>query len=323
MSIAVLWNARAGSAARASLDDVRRRLGDPLIYELAAGRSAASCVRDALARAASIVVAAGGDGTVSAVAGALAGSPAALGVLPLGTANSCAAALDIPAELDAALALLEPSRGAPAARAIDLAQVTGAAGRRVMILHCMVGFHADTIASTTTDAKRRWGVLAYAASALRELAQLAPFDVELATPDHVIRCEAIAVGAANLAPARSVLAHGPSHVLGDDGKLDVTVIAARSIAEAVATGLHLYRSARGGEPARRDNVGSFATPRVEIRAAPAQQVLVDGEPFGDTPVTVETLPRALRVIAPPVATDAPADAPLDGLPGLEIRERGA
>ena len=49
------------------------------------------------------IVAAGGDGTVSAVASALVGTQAALGVLPLGTLNHFAKDVGIPLDLDAAV----------------------------------------------------------------------------------------------------------------------------------------------------------------------------------------------------------------------------
>ncbi len=61
----------------------------------------------AVAERAGIVVAAGGDGTVSAVAGAVAGSASRLGVLPLGTFNFFARGLGIPDDLEGALAVLE------------------------------------------------------------------------------------------------------------------------------------------------------------------------------------------------------------------------
>jgi YegS/Rv2252/BmrU family lipid kinase len=314
---ALVCNPRAGGATGATLAQLRARLGAVTCYELDGACDVDRCVRAAVAGGAELVIAAGGDGTVSAVAAELIGHPRThLGVLPIGTSNSFAAALGIPADLDGALELLST----PQRRVIDAALVTGPTDRRVMILHTMVGFHADAIETTTTEAKRRWGVLAYAASAMRQLAGLEPFAVQLTTDDHVIRCRATAVAVANVAPLKTVLAHGPSHLLADDGRVDLTIVAAETIAEAIATGVHLYRSARDGEPAARANIGSFSAARVVIAAVPPQRVLVDGEPFGETPITVETLPRALTVIAPPPATaeGPPIEAPLLGLPDLEI-----
>jgi len=62
--------------------------------------------RKAVDRGDTLVIAAGGDGTIEEVATALIHSPAALGILPLGTMNNLARALGIPLELaDAALLL--------------------------------------------------------------------------------------------------------------------------------------------------------------------------------------------------------------------------
>lgn len=342
MRIAVVWNAQAGHAPGAEPAVVRQRLATDLaaevdLFDVCDERSAADCTREALARGAEVVIAAGGDGTVSGVGAELVGRAARLGLLPLGTSNSFAAALGIPAAVDEALALLVTALALPADaarlvapampaaplledRLLDVAIVRGAAGERCMLLHCMIGFHADVIAETTCDAKQRWGVLAYAASAARRLAQIDTFAAELATDDHVVRCRASAIAAANLAPIKTVLAHGPSHLLGDDGRVDITIVAAETMAQAIATGVHLWRSAREGEPAHRETVGSLSTARVTIATEPPQQVLIDGEPFGITPVSIETRPRALRVIAPPApfAEGPPAEASLIGLPELQI-----
>jgi diacylglycerol kinase family enzyme len=332
--IALVWNARAGSAAGAEADGVRERLAstgaEVDVYDVCDERNVAQCARAALGSGAEIVVAAGGDGTVSGVGAELIGKGVRLGVLPTGTSNSFAAALGIPAEIEGALELLvaatapQPAQAvAPAApddRRLDVAIVRGAEGEKAMVLHCMIGFHADVISETSGDAKQRWGVLAYAASAVKRLAQIDTFAVELTTDAHVVRCRATAVAAANLAPIKTVLAHGPSHLLGDDGQVDVTIVAAETMAEAIATGVHLWRTARDGEAADRDSVGSLSAARVTIATEPPQSVLVDGEPFGTTPISIETLPRALRVIAPaaPHAEGPPAEASLIGLPELEI-----
>ena len=322
MEVALIWNGRAGSATDVDVDELKARVQAAMSREVTivdAGEDPRAAARGAIAAGARVLIAAGGDGTVSACATELIGKDIELGVLPVGTSNSFAAALEIAATLDEAIANL----GRADRRVIDAAVVTRSGERRVMIMHCMVGVHAEAIEETPASAKRRWGALAYAATGLKKLASAAPFAVALQTAEHVVRCKAIAIAVANLAPLKTVLAHGPSHLLADDGRVDVTIVAADSIAEAIATGVHLYRSARDHEAASRDNVGSFSTPRVEITAEPAQRVLVDGEAFGETPVVVETLVRALTVIAPPpaVAEGDPVEAPLLGLPDLEVSPR--
>src|SRR5689334_15320654 len=68
---------------------------DVEIVALRQGQNPAEAAREAGSRA-SVVVAAGGDGTVSSVASGIVDSPAALGILPLGTLNHFAKDLHIP-----------------------------------------------------------------------------------------------------------------------------------------------------------------------------------------------------------------------------------
>lgn len=328
MSISVVWNGRAGSSAGISADEVQRALaaatGDTVTIEQVTGEQTPdACARKAIAAGATTVVAAGGDGTVSAVAAELVGANAILGVLPLGTSNSFAAALGIPAEIADAIQTIARRDQ----QAVDLAYVTGSEGRKAMILHCMIGIHADAIANASAPAKKRWGVLAYVASAMREIVKLEPFSVEIepvGEPEQgIVRCQATSIAAANLAPLKTVLAHGPSHVLGNDGLIDVTIVAAHSALETIATAVHLYRHARDGEAATRDNIGSLSARGVRITTTPPQKVLVDGEEFGTTPVAIEVVQGALTVWAPPppAAEGPPVEASLIGLPDLELPAR--
>lgn len=78
-------------------------------------------IGSALAGDADVIVAAGGDGTVLAVAEALVGSDKTLAVLPLGTLNGLARDLGLALDLPGAIAQL----GALEQRAIDVAEVNG------------------------------------------------------------------------------------------------------------------------------------------------------------------------------------------------------
>ncbi|MGK4003491.1 YegS/Rv2252/BmrU family lipid kinase [Sorangium sp. So ce1036] len=318
---ALVLNPAAGHAGD-GVESLPARLGGEFalrIYETAPGRSAAACAEAACREGASLVIAAGGDGTVSSVASALVGTDVCLGVLPLGTANSIAHTLGIPDTLEGALEVL--ARGEPLA--IDVARANG----RTMVLLSAVGLHADTVGETPQELKQRWGVLAYVGTGLKKLMSLSPFGVEIETDDQRIHCRATAVTIANMAPVRTVLAQGPSVVSPEDGRLDLTIVSATTLVEAVAAGLHLLKTAMEGEPVERDNIGFLAARRFRLTTDPPQHVLIDGEEAGTTPLVVECLPRALRVLAPRREEGrAPPPAPegevkLEGLPDLEVEPK--
>lgn len=317
-SLAIVFNEGAGSSGRERADDLVRLFSRELevrLHTISSGRSAEDCTRVALAEGAEVVLAVGGDGTVSGVAGALVGGDATLAVLPRGTANSFATALGLPFDPEDVCDLL---------RSGSVQQIDAASCRdRTMILHATVGAHADVIGGTPRNAKNRWGALAYAASALEKLVALEPFAVRIEADEHVIVCSAVVVTVANLAPVRTLVAQGPASVRGDDALLDVTIVAATGLVDAVAAGAHLLQTALAGEPAARDDIGYFACRRVRIEADPPQRVIVDGEAVGPTPVAVELHPRSLRVAAPQ-AEEAGAPRPrakLAGLPDVNVTRR--
>ncbi len=74
-----------------------------------------------LARTFDVVVAGGGDGTVSAVASGLVGTKASLGVLPLGTLNHFAKDLGIPLDIEGAVLAIAKGKQ----RRVDVAEVNG------------------------------------------------------------------------------------------------------------------------------------------------------------------------------------------------------
>jgi diacylglycerol kinase family enzyme len=84
-----------------------------------------------------VIVAAGGDGTQSAVAAALAGTPTLMGVLPMGTLNHFAKDLGVPLEIDAAARVIVNGRP----RAIDVGQVN----ERVFINNSSIGLYPHVV----------------------------------------------------------------------------------------------------------------------------------------------------------------------------------
>lgn len=141
-SIAVIVNGGAGAIKAdprvgARLQELFGAAGsDVAIVAPPSPRGLAEAAREA-SRRASIVVAAGGDGTVSSVAAALVDSPAALGVLPMGSRNHFAKDLHIPLALDDAVATIVTGQ----IGRVDVGQVND----RIFINNASIGVYPGMI----------------------------------------------------------------------------------------------------------------------------------------------------------------------------------
>jgi len=269
--------------------------------------------KDAIAQGAKIIIASGGDGTLSAAASALVGTHIPLGVISRGTANAFAAALELPDTIEAAC---ETILGR-ATRVVDAALCNGSP----MVLLAGIGFEAETVERADRQAKKRFGILAYVMAGLQELRDLSSFTAEIETEDKVITVTASAVTIANAAPATSILAQGPAGVIFDDGLLDITVVSPTSRAGAIAAAYHLLQTASQESSAERGDIGYLRARRVIIRTEPPQKVVLDGEIFGDTPVDVECVPGGLTIFVPPDAAPPSPVEKLEGLPNLTIESK--
>lgn len=169
-SVALIVNPNAGRLSGKTRDEVvdlvRRRL-DAEIFYTAARDAGASFAREAVEAGAEVVVAFGGDGHVNEVVNGIQGSGARLGIIPGGTMNVFARALNIPLDPMKAvdrlrLALSDPGRKVPLGRMDD----------RLFTFSAGCGFDAETAERVERDipAKRRFGELFFYWSAFRVLA---------------------------------------------------------------------------------------------------------------------------------------------------------
>jgi diacylglycerol kinase family enzyme len=102
----------------------------------------------AVADGMNLVIAAGGDGTVSAVASVLAGTEVALGILPTGTLNHVAKDLKIPLALEEAVAVISRRR----IDRIDIAEVNG----RVFVNNSSLGVYPAMVMLRSAEERRGW-----------------------------------------------------------------------------------------------------------------------------------------------------------------------
>ena len=264
----------------------------------------------AIDRGAEAIIAAGGDGTLSAVAAALMNTNIPLGIISRGTANAFANALDLPTTIPEACAAIL----AGDTKVVDMAWCNGLP----MVLLAGIGFEAETVNLADRDAKNRLGMLAYVFAGIQQLHNLQQFEVEIELEDKIITVSAAAITIANAAPATSILAQGGSQVVFDDGMLDLTIVAPATPLIAIEIAFDLLSSTMLGEASGRDDVGFLRSKWFKVTTNPPQQVVVDGEVIGTTPVEIECIPNGLTVYAPQMEGVQPLEK-LEGLPNLTIK----
>jgi YegS/Rv2252/BmrU family lipid kinase len=259
------------------------------------------------------IIVSGGDGTISAVADVLIETDIPLGIIPRGTANAFAAALNIPDNIQLACEIILTGK----TKKIDAARCNG----KPMVLLTSIGFEAEVIDDTTRQAKNRWGILAYLQTAIQELSHLQNFEVEIETEDKIVHTIKVgAVGIANAAPPISIFAQGPAEIIYDDGLLDVTIVVMENWTEAIAASFHLLRSGQQGQAAQRNDIGYLRARSVKINANPPQKVAVDGENIGTTPVEIKCIPGGLNLFVPKTVPEKPLEK-FENLPKLQVESK--
>lgn len=190
---------------------------DPAVHLTTRAETGRAQAAAAVAAGAELVVVAGGDGTVRAVAHGVAGSGVELGIVPTGTANLLAHNLGLPRVVDAAVRVALTGRARPVD--LGLARVDDSEDLPFVVLAGM-GHDAATVAATRPGLKDRIGWPAYLApAAVSALRRPVPVTVrhDGGDPEHL---RVWSVLAANCGRVRAGVHIAPGGLV-DDGLLDV------------------------------------------------------------------------------------------------------
>ncbi|WP_107666390.1 YegS/Rv2252/BmrU family lipid kinase [Cyanothece sp. BG0011] len=264
----------------------------------------------ALKEGVKIIIASGGDGTISAVAGVLINTDARLGIIARGTANAFASALGMPDTIEQQCQTILEGK----TKVVDTALCNG----KPMIVLAAIGLEADTISQAEREMKDNLGQLAYILSGVQQLQALEPFEVNINSEEKNIRLDAIAVSIANAAPPTSFLAQGAAQTIADDGLLDVTVMTSDNLAETVATSYHLLQNALLNNEAEHQDITYWRTKQVKITTELPLQVAIDGDVVCQTPLTIECKPKSLTIFAPPQQADELSNEDIQTLPNSSV-----
>jgi diacylglycerol kinase (ATP) len=244
-----------------------------------------------------VVIVAGGDGSINEAATALALSDVALGVLPSGTANVWARQIGLPVPM-----ALYPNQLVDAARMLSSGRVRpidlGRVGDRYFVLWSGIGFDAHVAAQVEPRPPwvKRFGLVGYGWRAFGAAIKYRGTHMTVDVDDQHIKCRALMVLISN-APLYGGIARVAAEAILDDGRLDVSIFKGDSFFQAVGHILRvlLRRGARAPEAIM------LRGQHIRVDAQRQCYVHVDAEPIGHTPVDVDIVPKALRVLVPTTA----------------------
>ena len=310
------------NAAAGSIGDARAREREGAIREAfaaagvevevrrCAGPRLCDTAREAATSGVDAVVAAGGDGTVSAVASALAGTTVPLAVLPLGTLNHFARDLGMPDDLGEAARAIAAGRVAP----VDVGEVNG----RIFVNNSSIGLYPLVVRTREAEQKAtghgKWRAMATAVWRVLRRFPLLSVCVRHDAGAVVTRTPFVFVG--NNAYQLGPLAIGQRQRL-DGGHLSLYVMRCRSRARMLWLSLRaILQGADAIEDLEAEDVDAA---QITLRRARVQ-VAVDGEVVTmDTPLRYAIRAGALLVVHPPAADDAatvPEARPAGALAGV-------
>jgi diacylglycerol kinase family enzyme len=296
--LAVVLNVSAGMLAARLTDRPVARVSDAFrLHGIEAGVEAVARSRldDALRAAsrsdADAIVIGGGDGTLNAGVGPLLGCGKPLGILPLGTRNHFARDLGIPQDLDGAVATVAAGH----VREVDV----GATNGGHFLNNCSIGLYPAAVRGREELRRRhghgRWLAMLYACVAVFRRYPL--LTVTLRVEDGAARLATPFVFVGNNAYEFHLFA------LGRRRRVDAGVLAAYLARDPGRLGLlrMAFRALLGRLEQDRDFRALHATELHIETGRRGLTVALDGElTSASPPLVCRVLPRALRVLAPPL-----------------------
>jgi YegS/Rv2252/BmrU family lipid kinase len=257
-----------------------------------------------------LIIACGGDGTISEVANGILESKeeVELGILPGGTGSDFRRTLNMPANIAAAARALRAGR----TRVIDAGRVTfvndrGERETRFFVNVASFGMSTEVLSRTASGEARKWipafaprklsSRLSYATATVQTTLASTPTEIYLQVdeqPERPLRLAEFAVanaryygGGMKIAPAAKI----------DDGYLDVVTIGDVSAFRILTNAPRLYFGAH----LRMDEVTHALARQIVARPMKKNEevrVELDGEVLGRLPATFEIMPGVLRVRCP-------------------------
>jgi diacylglycerol kinase family enzyme len=292
--IAVLLNPTAGGSKTSDLPGKLEAMfaaagaaANVTVLESAAGTGDA--VRRALDSGATVVAAAGGDGTINTVATALLGADVPLGVLPMGTLNHFAKDLGVPADVAQAVGVVVNGRRIR----VDVGEVNG----RIFLNNSSIGIYPDIVLereALRASGLRKWTAFAIATARVMRRFRGVVVRVNSESVSGTFRTPFLFIGNNEY--------HVDGLKIGSRATLDGGQLYAYAAPRLKAAGLPaLAATALLGRATSNPSLRAFATSELEVGTPGRRRlhVALDGEVERmATPLRYRVRPGSLQVMAP-------------------------
>lgn len=292
-TVAVLVNPAAGKGkgGRSAPDIAARLRAHGMDAAMLVGVDAdetLAMAREAVANGAKTLVAAGGDGTVHLALQAVADTPTALAVIPVGTGNDNADLLGMPSDVDECVRIIAERT----VRALDLGHVTTSDGTSRWFLGVLSSGFDSTVNERANAMTWPSGTARYLIAMVRELRTFRALPYRLTVDGERFegRGMLLAVGNGSCYGGGMRVCEG---AVPDDGVLTCTWLHELGKAEFLRVFPQVYRGTHLSHPKVQQLNGTV----IEVDA-PGQVVYADGERIGPLPARIESHPGALQVIVP-------------------------
>jgi diacylglycerol kinase family enzyme len=296
--LAIIANPVSGGGKwRDNKDEIIQRLSVKYVvsvFETKVDISAESLTQKAIENGHTVIVACGGDGTVSEVASLVINTDITLGVMPMGTTNALSHVLHGTGSKVYPIALCCDAIVEGKSKTID----TALCNDELVLLMASIGFGQKMIESADRKEKDIGGQFAYLKGLWNAVQLDETFNLKVKVDDEPeLSIESTSLVIANAAPFTTVLAQGGGGPSISDGLLDITWLPGNtSVSEQVLNLADLALSGLSGADANPD-IYFKQGKSVRISSCSSISYMVDGENRQADELFLSVQPASLKVLA--------------------------
>lgn len=288
ITLLVNVNSRQGRDQFEAARKAVRAAGIPAIvaHAVQSKEESEKLLRAEIEAGAKTIIIGGGDGTLSSCAGVLVGTGVAMAVLPMGTGNTFVRSLGVPVKLEDAAVTIAAGH----VESVDVGRCNG----RIFLNSVALGLSADIAAALDKDTKKRLGLLAWPVVGVRVLARHRPLRLRVlaAETKFAIRTHQIVVANGRYL-AGPIAASEDASLQSHD--LEVFTLGGSDWKSLLRATWKWLRGNRRGDRDTR----FFKTRKLRLESLKRPlRASVDGDLNETTPLELEIMPAALRVVVP-------------------------